>query len=306
MRAGRIFSHFVQILSNFKILPKETPMAVRKLDRAVPDSRAGVTMRSDPTRIDPRKLKLGKSAARHDPRTLLLASYLTPALPAPPASADLTAKVGSSWGMMDNDQIGDCTCAAAGHLIMEWTANAGKKMVTPTDKQIVAAYSAITGYNPVTGANDNGANEVDVLNYWRQTGIAGHKIGAYVALEPSNHNHIMDSVYIFEGCYIGMQLPISAQAQVQNHQPWSVPPGGPTGDGKPGSWGGHAVPVVAYDTRGVTVVTWGALQIMTWSFWETYCDEAYAILSNDYLNGKQQAPQGFSVQQLQADLADLK
>jgi hypothetical protein len=208
--------------------------------------------------------------------------------------------------MMDNDQIGDCTCAAAGHLIMEWTANAGKKMVTPTDQQIVAAYSAITGYNPTTGANDNGAQEVDVLNYWRQTGIAGHKIGAFVSLEPSNHTHIMDSVYIFEGCYIGLQLPISAQAQTQNHQPWSVPPGGTTGDGKPGSWGGHAVPVVAYDARGVTVVTWGALQIMTWTFWEAYCDESYAILSTDYLNGKKQAQQGFDMAQLEADLKDLK
>jgi hypothetical protein len=280
-------------------------MAVRKLDGAVTDARAGVTMKSDPTRIDPRKLKLGKGVARHDPRTLLLASYVTPALPAPPATFDVTAKV-KAWGMMDNDQIGDCTCAAAGHLIMEWTANSGKKMVTPTDQQIVAAYSAITGYNPVSGANDNGANELDVLNYWRQTGIAGHKIGAFVALEPSNHNHIMDSVYIFEGCYIGVQLPISAQAQTQNHQPWSVPPGGPTGDGKPGSWGGYAIPVVAYDTRGVTVVTWGALQVMTWSFWDAYCDEGYAIISSDYLNGNEQAPQGFSMQQLQADLADLK
>jgi len=62
-----------------------------------------------------------------------------------------------------------------------------------------------------------------VLNYWRQSGIAAHKIGAYAALEPSNHTHIMDSVYIFEGCYIGLSLPVSAQAQVQNHQPWSVP-----------------------------------------------------------------------------------
>ena len=281
-------------------------MAIKKLETSVPSSRKSVTLRSDPTRIDPRKLKLGKSPARHDPRTLLLASYITAALPTPPASLDLTQKVGASWGMMDNDQIGDCTCAAAGHLLMEWTANAGKKMFTPTDKQIVAAYSAITGYNPVTGANDNGANEIDVLNYWRQTGIAAHKIGAFVATEPSNHTHIMDSVYIFEGCYIGLALPISAQAQTQNHQPWSVPPGGPTGDGKPGSWGGHAVPVVAYDVRGLTVVTWGALQVMTWTFWDAYCDEAYAIISSDYLNGKKQAPQGFSLAQLQADLADLK
>ena len=261
-------------------------------------------MRDDPTRVDPRKLKLGKQPVRHDPRTLLLASYLTPALPAPPATFDLTGKV-KTWGMMDNDQIGDCTCAAAGHLLMEWTANAGK-MFTPTDKQIVAAYSAITGYNPATGANDNGAQEIDVLNYWRQSGIAGHKIGAYMALEPSNHTHIMDSVYIFEGCYIGLQLPISAQAQTQNNQPWSVPQGGTTGDGKPGSWGGHAVPVMAYDAHGVTVVTWGALQVMTWTFWEAYCEESYAILSSDYLKNGKTTPEGFSLQQLQADLADLK
>lgn len=280
-------------------------MAVRKLDLSLPDTRKSVALRGDPTRVDPKKLKLGKQIARHDPRTLLMASYITPGLPTPPASHDIGTKV-KSWGMMENDQIGDCTCAAAGHLIMEWTANAGKKMVTPSNQQIVAAYSAITGYNPTTGANDNGAVEIDVLNYWRQSGIAGHKIGAYMALEPSNHTHVMDSVYIFEGCYIGMQLPISAQAQVQNHQPWSVPPGGLTGDGRPGSWGGHAVPVVAYDVRGVTVVTWGALQMMTWSFWEAYCDEAYAIISNDYLTAKKVTDDGFSMQQLQADLQDLK
>src|SRR5215469_7565963 len=122
-------------------------MAVRKLDFTVPDSRKNVTMRNDPTQIDPKKLKLGKQVARHDPRTLLLASYLTPQLPTPPASFDLTGKV-KAWGMMDNDQIGDCTCAAAGHLIMEWTANAGRKVFTPSDQQIVGAYSAITGYNP--------------------------------------------------------------------------------------------------------------------------------------------------------------
>ena len=87
-------------------------MAVRKLDLSVPDSRKDVTMRDDPTRIDTRKLKLGKSTARHDPRTLLLASYVSHTLPTPPPAFDLTSKV-KAWGMMDNDQIGDCTCAAA-------------------------------------------------------------------------------------------------------------------------------------------------------------------------------------------------
>ena len=63
---------------------------------------------------------------------------------------------------------------------------------------------------------------------------------------------------------------------------------------------------MAYDARGVTVVTWGALQVMTWGFWEAYCDEAYAIVSNDYITGKKTTSQGFSLQQLRADLADLK
>jgi len=284
-------------------------MAVKKLDSHPTDARKSVMVKSDPTRIDPLKLKLGKHAARHDPRTLLLASYTTAALPAPPPALNLAPKVTGPWGMMDNDQLGDCTCAAAGHMIMEWTASSQSKMFTPSDKQIVGAYSAITGYNPSTGANDNGAQELDVLNYWRQQGIAGHKIQAFMALEPANHTHVMDAVWIFGGCYIGVALPKSAQAQTSNKQVWSVPPQGTGGDGAPGSWGGHAVPVVAYDSRSLTVVTWGGLQAMTWGFWEAYCDEAYAILSPDYLEqkgGQTVAPNGFNMQQLQADLADLK
>src|SRR5271156_3836654 len=105
-------------------------MALKKLDMV--GARQSVAMQTDPSRVDPRKLKLGKQAARHDPRTLLLASYTTASLPTAPASYDLTGKV-QTWGMMENDQLGDCTCAAAGHLIMEWTANAKKKIVTPTD-----------------------------------------------------------------------------------------------------------------------------------------------------------------------------
>jgi len=64
--------------------------------------------------------------------------------------------------------------------------------------------------------------------------------------------------------------------------------------------------VVAYDARSLTVVTGGALQVMTWSLWDAYCDEGYAIISSDYLNGKKKSPQGFNLKQLQEDLADLK
>jgi hypothetical protein len=99
-------------------------MSVKMLATPPADSRSSIAVKSDPTRIDPLKLKLGKHPPRHDPRTLLFATYATAALPAPPPTLDLTPKVKVPWGMMDNAQLGDCTCAAAGHLMMEWTANA--------------------------------------------------------------------------------------------------------------------------------------------------------------------------------------
>jgi hypothetical protein len=61
-------------------------------------------------------------------------SYATAALPAPPPSLDLATKMKLPWGMMDNAQIGYCTCAAAGHLMMEWTANAQSKIFRPTSR----------------------------------------------------------------------------------------------------------------------------------------------------------------------------
>jgi hypothetical protein len=247
------------------------------------------------------KVKLGKNPARHDPRTLQMAQYLqVGALPKIPESQSWIGKV-RNWPMMGNDKIGDCTCAAAGHLIEEWTACSRDKAVILSNTQIIAAYSAITGYNPKTGQHDNGAVELDVLKYWRATGFSGHKILSFVALEPKNLDHIRASVFIFGGCYIGLQLPTSAQTQ----SVWGVPPGGANGPGAPGSWGGHAVPVVAYDPQGLTVVTWGALKRMTWGFWNAYCDEAYAIVSNDWVNTKDVASNGFDLKQMNQDLKSI-
>jgi len=247
-------------------------------------------------------MKLGKKAPRHDNRTLLLANYLKhDVLPPPPPSLDYAAKSGiKSWGMMANDSIGDCTCAAAGHEIMLWTALAGRPVV-PADADIVAAYSAITGYDPNDPNTDQGANEIDVLNYFRNTGIAGHKIGAYFACEPANIDHVKIGCDLGVGVYIGLALPLSAQTQAV----WSVPIGGARGRGAPGSWGGHAVPVVAYDAHGLTVVTWGQLKRMSWRFWQDYCEEAYVIASTDYLDGSGKAPAGIDWAALQADLAAL-
>ena len=242
-------------------------------------------------------MKLGKLPPRYDKRTLMLGKYLDAQLPAPPHACGREFKVGDDFGMMLNDELGDCTCAAAGHMIQTWTANTDH-MVTPSDLDILEAYKAVGGYDPNDPSTDRGADELTVLKYWRTHGISRRKIAAFAALEPKNELHIRDSVFLFGGCYIGVALPLSAQGQ----DVWVVPPYGIAGDGAPGTWGGHAVPVVGYGRRGLTVVTWGKLLRMSWNFWETYVDEAYAIVSQDYL-ARGVNPNGFNLAELQSDLA---
>lgn len=245
---------------------------------------------------------LGKLTPRHDPRTLQMAKYLCKKeVVAPPAHSNWLGNI-PGWGMMLNDQLGDCTCAAAGHFIQGWTYDATKVATIPSDASILKAYEDVGGYRPGHPETDNGAVELDLLNYWRQTGIGGHKIGGYAALEPQNHLHIQQSIWLFGGVYIGIQLPLSAQNQ---NEVWSVPSSGPTGQGEPGSWGGHAVPVLGYNSQALMFVSWGQVMYMTWNFWRYYTDESYTVLSQDWIKSDKYAPSGFDYTTLQKDLAQV-
>jgi len=263
------------------------------------------------SKINLSKMKLGKNPPKRDPRTLKLAKYIK-AVPPPPPEAGFITKI-DNWPMMLNDSIGDCTIACAGHMIEQWTTYAQRSATIPTDKQILGAYQAVSGYNPNDPSTDNGAVVLDVLKYWRKSGIAKHKILAFVLVDSKNRQEIEQAVSLFGNCYIGIGLPISAQNPdqgVNGYPVWNVPPTGPTGDGAPWSWGGHAIPIVGFGTdiqgnKGSMVVTWGQLYDMTWGFMQNYCDEAYAVLSQDWIESTGLAPSGFDLAQLQKDLGEI-
>lgn len=245
--------------------------------------------------------KLGKQRPKIDSRTLQFGNYLTQGLAPPPATADYTKPV-TTWPMMGNDQYGDCTCAAAGHMIEEWTANTGTIEVLP-DTTILKAYNHFAHGNA-----DAGANMLDVLKYWRGTGIGKDKIMAFAQLEPQNDVQLQDAVSIFGNCYIGLALPNFAVAPGTNFltTPWQVPAGGAVGNAAPNPSNGHCVPAVAYDQRFIYVVTWGALKTMSYQFYDAYADEAFAVLSQDWINKKlKTTPSGFDLQTLQEDLAEV-
>jgi hypothetical protein len=239
--------------------------------------------------------KLGKLPVRTDVRTLLISSYADEAkLPAPPEELDLTDHV-AEWPMYANHRRGDCTTAAAGHMIEAWTAASRGGAVEISESAVLRAFERVKVIDPFSG--QEGAFELDVLRDWRKHGIGRHRIGAFARVSLRDHLLVRTTAWLFGGLYIGLALPLTAQRQTIWE--WT---GSLAGDARPGSWGGHAVDVVRFDQAGLTVVTWGRLQQLTWGFWERYCEEAYCILSNDFLDHGT-APNGFDLEALKADLA---
>lgn len=250
--------------------------------------------------VDHSKMRLGRLPAIRDPRTLRLARYLNQAsLPVPPDATTRAAQAKLRFPMYLNDKLGDCTCAAIAHMVQLWDALSGRVPPKITNAEVLTVYEAVSGYDPSTGENDNGAVELDVLKYWRKIGIAGHRIVAFVAVNVKNLFELKTAAWLFDGLYLGVALPITAQTQ----KVWDVVPNAGR-DGAAGSWGGHAVNIVDYDTTGVTIVTWGQLKRVTWAFVAAYVDEAYAALSTDAINGATNlTAEGFDDAQLLRDLA---
>lgn len=242
-------------------------------------------------------LPLGKQPRRDDPRTLRLARYLNKgALPPAPSACDWVSGVGTAWPMYGNDRLADCTIAAAAHMVQAWS-NASGKMVTPAEKTVEDAYWA-------TGSQDDGRIEVSVLAYWRRHGIGSHhRIGAFASVDVGDLDEVRAAIWLFGGVYAGLALPQTAQAQ----KVWDVVPHAGA-RGRPGTWGGHAVPYLAYDgangTSTFTCVTWGAPLTLTGAFHLAYCDEAYAVIGREWLEGGD-SPNGFNKAALLADLAAL-
>jgi hypothetical protein len=227
--------------------------------------------------IDHTTVKLGKAPKRADRRTLQLRNFLRPTGTVPPTVRwDYFV---DNYEMLLNDQIGDCTIATVGHMERTWTsADEPRVPYGISTEDVLRAYIRVTGmeggaYDPRTGANDNGAVVLDVLNLWRQEGIGGHKIAAYAEVNPRSKAEVKYGVATFGGVYLGVNLPLTARDQIAADKRWEVRGHSwlPWSPAHPGSWGGHAVPIVGYDDKMVYVATWGAVQPMTWGFLGKYC-----------------------------------
>lgn len=243
----------------------------------------------------------GRLPVKKDIRNLKIGAYLKNEHINLPSQWNWDEAIGKdAWGAMHNNKIANCTIATAGHLIMAWTASNGQLFI-PSDNAIIHTYSAMTGYDPNTGKNDTGLNSLDVLKYWRKYFIHGHKIFAYADIDWLDHEEVKKAIYLFGGCFAGLNLPKTCEEQ---HR-WELPASGATGDFEIGSWGGHAMLISGYSENGLKAVTWGVEKWMSWEYWDTYCDEAYAVLSDSFIKDYKN-PAGIEIKALRDAITTLK
>lgn len=251
-------------------------------------------------------VKLGKAPATHDSRDLRFTEFVdgVGSLPKHPMRFGHEQTIGAdAWGMLGNDVAGDCFFAGSAHehMLLERAGGALNPPTFRTD-DVLGDYGALTGYDPHTGANDNGTVLREGLGYRRKTGLLDanghrHKIGAYLALDPGNWDHLLEAVYLFGAVGIGLEFPASAMDQFNEHRPWDVVRGSSVE-------GGHYVPLVAKRGR-LVCVTWGKSQEMTRRFYSRFCDEAWAYVSPEIVSASGRTPEGLDLQGLQAALAQV-
>jgi hypothetical protein len=275
---------------------------------------------ASPTQIDP-AYKLGRAAAAtsfrlgrltrtHDPRVPKLHDLLQGAPPPPaPPEVDYTKSMPSNLGVMKNDTLGDCTCAAFYHALQVWSFNAKHMIDTEPDVDVVDLYEQACGYKPSQGGEGPGGNEQHVLTYLLKTGAPygpngsqRHKIAGFVEVAVNNIPAIKSTIDCCGVAYIGFNVP--QYIMPPNHAPLAVWDVEPHADNT--IVGGHAVVLAGYNATGARVISWGGYYTMTWAFFEKFVDEAYGIADASWIAATGKAPMGLTLQQIEAAMQSLK
>jgi len=258
----------------------------------------------------PHQFKLGRLHRAYDPRVPHMSALMAgKTLAPPPPSVDYTKGMPANLGMMLNDTLGDCTCAAFYHALQVWSFNADPPIDTESDNDVKLLYEQACGYKPSAGGEGPGGNEQKVLKYILTKGApAGtnggtrDKIAAFVEVDPRITDDVKRCIADCGVAYIGFNVPAFLMPAPPAQPPavWDVQPTNTK------IIGGHAVVLAGYDVNGARVISWGSYYTMTWAFFATYVDEVYAIADADWITKKGTSPGGMSLADLEAQMQALK
>ena len=237
--------------------------------------------------------------------TLMAGKALEPVVPA----VDYTQGMPANLGVMQNDTLGDCTCAAYYHAIQVWSFNSEHTIDTEPDVDVVDLYEQACGYKPSQGGEGPGGNEQHVLTYilrkgapYGLNGQQRHNIIAFVEVDVTNIDNVKRSIHDRGVAYIGFNVP--QYIMPPDEEPLKVWDVNPKADDT--IVGGHAVVLAGYDANGARVISWGQYYTMTWAFFEKFVDEAYAIADAGWITKFNTTPGGLTLQQLEQAMQALK
>jgi hypothetical protein len=240
-----------------------------------------------------------------------LKNYMLASLPDPPRHVNYSSAASVSLGnIFGNDVEGDCGPAAVAHIEGVWTGNAGGPVFIPSMTEVNAFYSGVEG-PPGYPKIDQGVDEITMLNYWQNTGFAGRKIQAWMAVDATDMHECKTALWLFENLIYAVFLPDAYVNPFPGGSgfTWNVA-------GPPDQQNGHIFPAFGYDfrfdgKRGFEIGTWAMTGRITPSATSTYAVPAaggglYTALSWDAINKAQaKAPNRFSFLKLQADFAAM-
>lgn len=269
-------------------------------------------------------VKLGRRPRKYNPRVPHLSSLMgrklgvsAVAIPPPPASVSYTKVFPEDhvYGMMKNDQLGNCTCVSIYHLRQIWTGNANPPVVIEPDANVVLTYTEACGYCPGVPETDRGGVVQDVLTHWMKKGVPilptvgsfGNTFDKLLAFYEVDRRDLNDVKWTIAWCgaaYIGFEVPAYLMTTVNGKPPdvWDV--------AKPGDdtriVGGHAVILPGYDDEGLEVISWGRKYRMTWAFFNRYIDEIYGTVNKSWLDTTGKTPLDMSVEELGEQMVALR
>jgi hypothetical protein len=233
-------------------------------------------------------IRLGGTVPKGDTRLLHLSNY-TDLTKTPPDKTNFwpkrTAFKPRSFGNID---LGDCTRAKQAWAILRMERLEQKSTVDITDEEVIHQYTVME--NDLYGGGDQGAFEMDALNYWRRedktirdTKGRPYTIDAFTNVNQKNIVEFKNSLALSaaHGLAVTFALPFNWSENPEGT--WDLPDGQqPIGPWQPGSWGYHSMLAIDYDSKGVYLdSTWNLpVGLITWKAFATYSSECYSFIDS--------------------------
>ncbi len=214
------------------------------------------------------------------------------AVPTPPSSVN----DGTPWGMLGNDQYGDCGVAGLEHGF-ECAASATKET-----EAFPSRGGAVSYYMTYTDGQDSGVVLSQYLAYVRQHGYFGHTVDAYAPVAVHDVPTLQTATWLYGFSYTGITVYAGMEQAAQSTPDpcWVWDSSTLTG----GVVGGHCIPVVAYDDNYLYALTWGNVVAIAYPTWHQIADEAWGVITGE-LVARQGDGRGISIDALRADLEGL-